>query len=57
MWVWGLSPFHWGGPGAPPDTILILATLKGVFHCILIDHAGKEFWSWEDITFQLLVHS
>ena len=60
MWVWGLSPFHWwggGGPGAPPNTILILATLKGVFKCILIDQAGKEFWSWEDITFQLLVHS
>ena len=46
MWVWGLSPFHWGGggggPGAPPETILILATLKGVFHCILIDQ-GKNF--------------
>jgi len=31
-----------GDPGAPPDIVLILATLKGVFECILIDQ-GKNF--------------
>ena len=45
MWVWGSPPFHCGGggdPGTPPDILLILATLKGVFQCILIDQ-GKNF--------------